>query len=210
MIILLGAPGSGKGTQSRLLAQRDGFKVFALGEILRSEIANSTHYGKTIEASIKKGEFAPLEIVISLLKQHVMHKDFVLDGFPRNMSQVFEFEKFIHENSSIDFDKSVKVIDFIVPCEILCDRLKNRRLCKVCDGALLCEAKECNFCGHYSEDAYMRDDDCNCESVARRLEIFHQEKDLLIEHYSKKGIYHAVDATQQVEEVYAEVKSIIA
>jgi len=208
MIVLLGAPGSGKGTQSRLLAGRDGYKIFAVGEILRAEIASGTECGKILGAALQKGEFAPLDVVIRLLKQYVVDKNYVLDGFPRNMAQVDELETFIAEHGQLA--GNVTVVDFIVPIDILKDRLEHRRLCKVCDGALLQDAKECTFCGHYSEDAYIRDDDSNAQAVARRLEIFHQEKDALVEYYSKQGIYHAIDATLPVEEVYAKLKEAVA
>ena len=208
MILLLGAPGSGKGTQSRLLAQRDNYKIFSVGEILRAEIAKDTNDGKAIAAAINRGEFAPLDIVTNLLRKYVTDKHFVLDGYPRDMDQVNEFNKFVAEHQNLAAE-SIIVVDLIVPIDILKVRLKSRRLCRVCDAALMFSARECTFCGHYSSDAYMRDDDCNCQAVSRRLEIFHQEKDLLKKYYTIEGIYHEIDATCSIEQVYERIKSFI-
>lgn len=208
MIILLGAPGSGKGTQSRLLAQKDGYKIFSVGEILRAEIAKDTPEGREIAAAINKGEFAPRNIVTCLLKKYVTDKHYVLDGYPRDMKQVHEFNQLVEEHQNL-LAENIVVIDLLVPIEVLIARLKHRRLCRVCDAALLCEAKECTFCGHYSDDAYMRDDDCNYAAVTRRLEIFHHEKDLLKEYYTKQGVYHAIDATASVEQVYEAIKALV-
>jgi len=209
MVILLGAPGSGKGTQSRLLAQNDGYKIFALGEMLRAEIANETENGKRIAASLARGEFADLDIVVSLLRQHVPSSNYVLDGFPRNTQQIVEFENFVNEHDQLTFEDIV-VVDFIVPIEVLKARLKQRRICKMCDAALMVDEKECKFCGHVCHDAYVRDDDSNAQAVARRLEIFEREREWLVKCYSQKGIYHAIDATLSVEEVYAKLKQVIS
>lgn len=209
MVILLGAPGSGKGTQARLLAQNDGYKIFALGEILRAEIAHETENGKKIGASLARGEFADLDIVVSLLKQHVYNSHYVLDGFPRNTEQVVEFEKFVNAHAELTFEQ-ITVVDFIVPLDVLKTRLQQRRICKICDAALMCDARECKFCGHVGEDAYVRDDDSNAQAVARRLKIFERERDGLVKCYMQKGIYHAIDATLPVEEVHAKLKQAIA
>lgn len=208
MVIFLGAPGSGKGTQSRILAKNDGYSLFAVGEILRKEIVNKTEYGMQIESALKRGEFANLDIVIALLKQNVMHSKFILDGFPRNLAQAMEFEKFIDSHDNFSWNRLV-AIDFVVPHMVLLERLYNRRLCKICDGALPMYVQECIFCGHYFDDFYIREDD-NSQAIEHRLKIFYQENDKLIEFFKKKNIYYPIDATKGVEDVYCTLKSVIS
>lgn len=208
MIILLGAPGSGKGTQSRLLAECDNYEIFSVGEVLRREIAYQTECGKAVEAALARGEFASLDIVIDLLHSYVKDENIILDGFPRNIDQAVEFEKFIKSRSCLAWGKNIHVFDFLLDDASLKERLLDRRICSMCDAALLKNSHECRFCCHVAEDAYIRDDD-NQEAIERRLKLFHEETEPLRGFFAEKGAYHPIHANNDVEEVYAQIKKIL-
>ena len=95
MILLLGPPGSGKGVQSRLLAQKTSYKIFAIGELLRREIVEQTEYGKLIQENIEQGKLANLSVVEHILNKHVLDEKYILDGFPRDLSQALVLKNFI-------------------------------------------------------------------------------------------------------------------
>lgn len=205
MVVFLGAPGSGKGTQARLLERHYDINIFAVGEILRDEIEKRTNLGLRIEKSLSRGEFAPLDIILSLLKEKVIGTNFILDGFPRNIEQACEFDKFIDQHEMLSWN-DVIVIDFVVPFDILRERLKSRKICKICDGSLLEHEAECRFCGEMAFDCYTRSDD-NEAAIENRLKTFEKETDKLIKFYQTKKIYHPIDATKSVEDVFQEVRS---
>ncbi len=207
MLIFIGPPGSGKGTQSRLLNQRLGLKIFSVGEILREEIANNSLIGKKIEQTIRSGHFADLDIVISLMESRIQDADCILDGFPRNIEQADSLEKFIQSNDQFDL-KNVIAVNFVVPEDKLIERLAHRRICRICDASILCSASECNFCGHESGDAYTRCDDTK-ETIKERIKQYHDQSEPLIDYYIKRGIYFAIDATSDVESVYNQLTSCI-
>lgn len=206
MIIFLGAPGSGKGTQSRLLSQRDNYEIFALGDIFRREICADSEIGKRIEAKLQRGEFADLDIVMDLFHKYVKNSRVILDGFPRNLIQANEMENFVQTHPELDWAKNIVVIEFAVPLEVLEKRLLSRKICNTCDASLPNDSATCMFCSNCAKDSRVRSDD-NQDSIANRLQMFLNERDQLKQFYSDKGIYFSIDATQPVEDVYAEVRS---
>lgn len=206
MIIFLGGPGSGKGIQSRLLAQRHGFKIFAVGQMLREEIARKTPIGLKIEERINQGLFADLEIVLDLLKSRVDGPNFILDGFPRNLEQADAFEKFAN-NTPFDFHGKLIAIDFVMPDNLLIHRLEHRKICLSCDASILDEA-QCFSCGVEDPEYYMRHDDKG-DTIIQRLHQFHTQSKPLIEFYQNRGIYHPIDGARSVEDVYKDVATCV-
>jgi len=206
MVIFLGGPGSGKGIQSKLLAKRNNFKIFAVGQMLRNEIVQRTPIGLKMEERINKGCFADLEIVLDLLKSKVDGPNFILDGFPRNLEQADAFEEFV-VNAPFDMRNRVVAIDFVAPDELLINRLQKRKICKNCDASILDESK-CFACGKTNPELYSRYDDRG-DTIIERIKQFHSQSRPLVEFYQNRGIYCPIDGTRSVEEVYNDVATCV-
>lgn len=207
MLIFLGGPGSGKGTQARFLSKFDNFKIFSVGELLRLEISEKTDIGKKIEQTINQGEFASTAIIMDLFKKHVNQERVILDGFPRNLEQANALENFFTENNFFD-EKKLLVIDFLVSNELLTNRLMHRKICKICDASLQENESVCSFCGNETNESYKRSDD-NDLVIKKRIKKFKDETFVLKEFYKKKKLYEAIDAEADPKLVYNQIRSCI-
>lgn len=192
-ILLLGPPGSGKGTQAGLLSKKYYIPHISMGGLLRDEVGRDSVTGKKIEKVMNAGRLIPNEIVGDVLKKRLSEEDckrgFVLDGFPRNLEQAkildFEFDVAI----SMELDDDIAV-----------DRMARRRQCKGC-GKIFAEGTKCDEC---RSELYQRDDD-KPKAIKQRLKVYHDETRPIIEHYGKKRILKTVDASQSVENVFADI-----
>lgn len=212
MIILLGAPGSGKGTQSRLLAIRAGFEIISVGEILRNEISNRSMIGLDVEQRLKAGEFADTGVVVKLVESRLeSEKRIVLDGFPRNLEQAEAFDEIFQKlqckyaSTDSRFGRLL-VLDFVLPVDVLKSRLISRKICKNCAAAFLKDELKCMFCG--SKEFIVRDDDVD-EIIEKRIEKFLKEHNELVEFYSQKEVYRPISSDFSVEDVYSEIMSYV-
>lgn len=198
-IILLGAPGAGKGTQAVLLEQEYGIPHISTGDIFRKNIKEKTEIGLVAKSYIDKGQLVPDEVTVKIVENRLKEPDckngFLLDGFPRTVYQAEELAKI----SDIDY-----VVDIEIPFERLLRRLTGRRVCPVCNASyhvdFLNGKNTCN-CG---AELIHRDDDKE-ETVTERIKVYTAQTEPLIDHY--KGKLVSVNGDNDVQEVFAEIKS---
>ncbi|MDK2876047.1 MAG: adenylate kinase [Archaeoglobaceae archaeon] len=210
-LILLGAPGAGKGTQAKFIAEKYGIPQVSTGDILREAVAKGTELGRKAKEFMNQGKLVPDEIVIGIVKERLTRKDcekgFILDGFPRTIAQAEALDKIMGEmGKEID-----AVINVNVPEEEVVKRIVNRRICKNC-GAIYHlihnPPKKNGVCDKCGGELYQRDDDRE-EVVRERFAVYKRSTQPLIDYYKKKGILYDVDGTKDVEAVRSEILSIL-
>lgn len=197
-IILIGAPGAGKGTYAKFIKEKYGFPHISTGDLLREEVAKESELGVEARKYMSEGKLVPDDLVIRVLKSRIGLPDckngFLLDGFPRNVLQARELEKFL--------DVSV-VLSLVVPKEVILDRLSGRRTCRNCKAIFhvrnIPPKKEgvCDKCGG---ELYQRDDE-KPEVIENRLKIYEEQTKPLLDYYSKKGLLYEIDAKYPISEV---------
>jgi len=200
-LILLGAPGTGKGTQAKILAERKNWLHISTGDMLREEVAKETEYGVDAEGYMKRGQLVPDVLIIAMLGERIRQPDagqgFVLDGFPRNLAQARALDQALtRQNKTIDL-----ALNISVPDDVLVKRLAGRWICRTC-GQIYNEAslpadRHCNKCGG---ELYQRMDDTSMETVQNRLDVQKPPVELL-EHYRSRGRLMEIDGNRAVEEV---------
>ena len=187
-IVLLGPPGCGKGTQSKLLVEKDNFVQLSTGDLLRSEISNSnSDLGKKVKYLMESGELVPDDVVIDIIVKKVeQHKNenIVFDGFPRNLNQAEVLDSSL-DNVSIKLDHA---IFFEIDFKILEERINTR--------------------ANETEDSEKRKDD-NSKTLLNRIEVFKSSTLPIVDYYEAKGIISKINGMQMVKEVYAEITKII-
>jgi adenylate kinase len=199
-IVLLGAPGAGKGTQAVRVCERLGIPQISTGDILRRAIKEQTPTGLAAKSYIDKGQLVPDSVVIDIVRERLEHDDckngYLLDGFPRTVLQAEALETFAKIDAVIDID---------VSDEKLVERLSGRRVCLSCGGtyhvSLLGDSTTCAKCG---EQLIQRDDD-KAETVLSRLSVYHAQTAPLIDFYTQRGLLKAVDGAQPMDECYAAI-----
>ncbi|MDY2651764.1 MULTISPECIES: adenylate kinase [Eisenbergiella] len=210
-IIMLGAPGAGKGTQAKLIAEKYGVPHISTGDIFRANIKNGTELGKEAKEYMDKGLLVPDELTVRLLLDRVAQVDckngYVLDGFPRTIPQAEVLDKELTKlGDSVDF-----AVDVDVPDENIIRRMSGRRACLNCGATYhivnIPPKKEgiCDVCG---SELVLRDDD-QPETVKNRLKVYHEQTQPLIEYYTGKGVLRTVDGTLPMEEVFDAIVKIL-
>ncbi len=210
-IIMLGAPGAGKGTQAKMIANKYQIPHISTGDIFRANIKNGTELGKEAKIYIDKGLLVPDELTVKLLLDRVAEKDcengYVLDGFPRTIPQAEVLEEALNKNNDkIDF-----VIDVDVPDEHIIKRMSGRRACLKCGATYHIENVPpkaegiCDICG----DALVLRDDDKEETVKNRLQVYHKQTKPLSDFYSKKGVLKVVDGTLDMMSVFDSIVAIL-
>ncbi len=204
-IILLGAPGAGKGTQATKISERYHLPHISTGDIFRANIKNQTEIGMLAKSYIDKGELVPDEVTCAIVKDRLTWEDCkngcLLDGFPRNTFQAEELDKFAKIDAVVNIN-----IDF----SLLMDRLCGRRVCKECGESFhvstLNGATTCSRCGG---ELYQRKDD-NPETVKSRLDVYDAHTAPLIDYYTKKGIILNFTGTEAPASVlFEEVAAVL-
>ncbi len=210
-IIMLGAPGAGKGTQAIKIAEKYGIPHISTGDIFRANIKNGTELGKKAKEYMDKGSLVPDELTCDLVVDRIHQDDcangFVLDGFPRTIPQAEALDKALtKDNEKMDF-----AIDIEVPDESIVKRMGGRRACVNCGATyhvVSAPPKVEGVCDHCGGKLTIRDDD-KPETVQHRLSVYHEQTQPLIDFYKKAGILHSVDGTKQLDEVFADVAKIL-
>ena len=208
---MLGAPGAGKGTQAKLIAEKYGVPHISTGDIFRANIKNGTELGKEAKEYMDKGLLVPDELTVRLLLDRVAQVDckngYVLDGFPRTIPQAEVLDKELTKlGDSVDF-----AVDVDVPDENIIRRMSGRRACLNCGATYhivnIPPKKEgiCDVCG---SELVLRDDD-QPETVKNRLKVYHEQTQPLIEYYTGKGVLRTVDGTLPMEEVFDAIVKIL-
>ncbi|MFM7558148.1 MAG: adenylate kinase [Alphaproteobacteria bacterium] len=210
-LVFIGAPGSGKGTQAKILAKEYNLECLSTGDLLRKEVENKSDIGQIAENLMMQGKLVDDEIVIEIIKNNISKNDdkgYIFDGFPRNVHQAIMLEKMLTQlNKKID-----KVINFDVNEEIIIKRISGRISCKNCGSVYnkyynpTVKDGICDNCG--SNDLYQRADD-NEETVKKRLEIFKKSSFPLIDFYEKKNLLVTIDAFKIVSLIFEDIKQAL-
>jgi adenylate kinase len=210
-IVLLGAPGAGKGTQAKILIEKFGMPQISTGDLLRAAVAAGTPLGKEAKSYMDKGELVPDSVVLGMveerLKQDDCKKGYILDGFPRNTAQAEALDKMLAAlNMSLTAALSVDV-----PFDDLMKRLTGRRTCKSCGQMyniyFKAPAKE-GVCDKCSGELFQRDDDKEA-TIKKRLEVYSAQTEPLIGYYKNKGILKSVSGTGSIDEIFKKVTEVL-
>lgn len=211
MVILLGAPGAGKGTHAKRLSSLLGIPHISTGDIFREEMEKNSELGQEVRRYVEKGELVPDEVVNQIVKKRLLQDDckkgFILDGYPRTLQQAEALEQILKELSL----PLKKVINLVVSEEEIIRRLSGRRICRNC-GAIfhivnMPPKKEgiCDYCGG---ELYQRDDD-KPEAIRHRLAVYHKQTEPLIRFYEEKGLLVNVNCEVPLEQSVEEIVKIL-
>lgn len=210
-IIMLGAPGAGKGTQAKLIGEKYGIPHISTGDIFRANIKNGTALGMEAKSYMDQGLLVPDELTVKILLDRVAQEDcaggYVLDGFPRTIPQAEVLDKALAELN----DKIDHAIDVDVPDENIIKRMSGRRACVGCGATYHIEfikPKTEGICDDCGQELVLRDDD-RPETVGKRLDVYHEQTQPLIDFYNKKGILKTVDGTREMDEVFDAIVEIL-
>jgi adenylate kinase len=210
-IIMLGAPGAGKGTQAKMIADKCSIPHISTGDIFRANIKNGTELGAKAKSYMDKGLLVPDELVCDLVVDRIQQADcekgYILDGFPRTIPQAEALEAALNAiEQKLDY-----AIDIEVPDENIINRMAGRRACVGCGATYhvvfnptKVEGK-CDACG---EGLILRDDD-KPETVKKRLDVYHEQTKPLIDFYAERNVLTAVDGTQSMEKVFEDIMNIL-
>ncbi len=211
LIILLGPPGAGKGTQAKRIVSENNLVYISTGEILRKAVKEETSLGFRAKQYMDQGQLVPDELVVEIVKDRLVEPDdkkgALLDGFPRTVTQAKFLDKVLPDvNAKID-----RVILIEVEENELIERLTGRRVCSECGANYHVQfqpPKVRNVCDRCGGDLYQRDDD-SLETVKERLEVYKQQTEPLISFYQEKELLSTVDGNQDIDGVYKQINSII-
>ena len=210
-IIMLGAPGAGKGTQAKMIAEKYSIPHISTGDIFRANIKNGTELGREAKKYMDQGLLVPDELTVKILLDRVAQPDcekgYVLDGFPRNIPQAEVLDRALSEQG----DRIDYAIDVEVPDENIIRRMGGRRACLNCGATYHMEhipPKTEGICDVCGSKLVLRDDD-KAETVKNRLEVYHQQTQPLIDFYRAKGVLKSVDGTVDMEDVFAAITAVL-
>lgn len=203
-IVLVGPPGAGKGTQAAFLAENLSIPHISTGDIFRANISQGTPLGRQAQEYMQAGQLVPDEVTIGMAEDRMREPDaeggFLLDGFPRNITQAQALDGFLHDAG----EKLAAVLDLEVPEEEVVRRIAGRRICRS-DSSHVFHAEYgppkrdgvCDICGG---ELYQREDDRE-ETVRKRLAIYHSETEPIIDHYKAQGLVTTISALGEISEV---------
>jgi adenylate kinase len=211
-IILFGPPGAGKGTQAKKLVDFYGIPQISTGDILRANVGKGTELGFVAKAYMDKGELVPDEVLIGIIKNRLKEPDckrgFILDGYPRTVSQADALEVILDE-----IDKLLNVVlNLEVPNKKLIKRISGRLICRNCGASyhrIFNQPKKEGICDICGDEVYQRSDDKE-ESVQNRLNVYKMQTQPLIDYYLKKGILVTLDGNKDIDEVLEDIKAVLA
>ena len=210
-IIMLGAPGAGKGTQAKKIAEKYHIPHISTGDIFRANIKNGTELGMKAKSYMDQGQLVPDDVTIGMLLDRIRQEDcaegYVLDGFPRTIPQAESLTKALEERGeSMDY-----AINVDVPDQAIVTRMAGRRACLACGATyhiVYNAPKKENVCDVCGEGLVLRDDD-KPETVQKRLTVYHDQTKPLIDYYGKAGILVTVDGTQDLNKVFEDIVSVL-
>ena len=210
-IIMLGAPGAGKGTQAKKIADLCNIPHISTGDIFRANIKEGTELGKKAKAYMDAGELVPDDLVCDLVVDRIQQDDctkgYILDGFPRTIPQAEALTSALNAIGQ----KMEYALNFDVPDENIIHRMAGRRSCVGCGATYHVEFNPpkvegvCDICG---EKLVLRDDD-KPETVTNRLNVYHEQTQPLIDYYEKQGIVYTMDGTQSMDKVFEDIRKIL-
>ena len=213
-IVLLGAPGSGKGTQSQLLVQACGIPQISTGDLLREAVSKATALGLTAKAAMDAGKLVDDATVLGMIRERLAQPDaqkgFILDGFPRNIAQAGALERLLQE-----MGRPLQAVVLLnLDLKILFKRLTGRRICEGCGRVFNIYTSppgtppHCDKCG--GSPRWIQRPDDREEVIGKRLEVFEAQTKPLIRYYEERGLLSIVDADAAVQTVFESIKSTVA
>ncbi len=210
-IIMLGAPGAGKGTQAKKIAEKYGIPHISTGDIFRANIKNGTELGKKAKTYMDQGQLVPDELTVDLVIDRIQKDDckngYILDGFPRTIPQAEALDKALAElGDGLDY-----ALDVEVPDENIISRMSGRRACVGCGATyhiVHAPAKTENICDTCGGELILRDDD-KPDTVQKRLGVYHEQTKPLITYYTDKDILVQIDGTANLEDVFKAIVGIL-
>ncbi len=210
-IILFGPPGAGKGTQAKKLVDFYGIPQISTGDILRANVREGTELGLAAKAYMDKGELVPDQVLIGIIKNRLKEQDcckgFILDGYPRTVPQADALAVILKE-----IGKPINVVlNLEVPDEVLVDRISKRLMCK-CGASYHTVSnppKKDNICDLCGCEVFQRSDDRE-EAVQNRLNVYKKQTQPLIDYYAKQGLLVTLDGTKHIDEVFEDIKAVLA
>ncbi len=210
-IIMLGAPGAGKGTQAKKIAEKYGIPHISTGDIFRANIKGGTELGMKAKSYMDQGQLVPDEVTIGMLLDRISEADcavgYVLDGFPRTIPQAESLTAALEERGEkIDF-----AVDVDVPDEAIVTRMGGRRACLACGATyhiVFNPTKVEGVCDVCGQNLVLRDDD-KPETVQKRLTVYHEQTQPLIDYYKNAGILATVDGTKDLNEVFEDIMKVL-
>lgn len=210
-IVMLGAPGAGKGTQAKMLAEKYVIPHISTGDIFRSNIKNGTELGKKAKEYMDQGLLVPDELTVNLVIDRVGQDDckngYILDGFPRTIPQAEALDQALLKLS----DKLDYAVNVDVPDENIVNRMSGRRACVNCGATYHIKYNPTKIegtCDVCQGELILRDDD-KPETVQKRLSVYHEQTQPLIDYYSSKGILATVDGTVDMKDVFEAIVKIL-
>ena len=210
-IVMLGAPGAGKGTQAKMIAAKYQIPHISTGDIFRANIKNGTELGKKAKSYMDQGLRVPDELTVDLVIDRLAQDDckngYILDGFPRTIPQAEALDAALAKLG----EKMDYAIDVDVPDENIVSRMSGRRACTGCGATyhiVYNPSKKGECCEVCGEKLILRDDD-KPETVQKRLNVYHEQTQPLIDYYTKQSILRTVDGTQDMNDVFAEIVKIL-
>ncbi len=209
VIVFLGLPASGKGTQSALIVDNFGYKSIATGNILREEVKKGSELGKKVAAIIDGGNLVSDELIFEILKKNLEDtncKGFILDGFPRTLKQAEMLSKYLDENDGLELQK---VFYIKLKSEIVFDRICNRISCKNCGATYNTSSNKtkvegvCDKCG--STELIDRKDDLDTDAIKNRINIFESNIKDIVSFYEKKSLIFSIDGLKNIDTISHEI-----
>ncbi len=210
-IILLGAPGSGKGTQAKLLMGRYSVPEISTGEILRKAVADGTPLGREAKVFMDRGELVINSIIVGMMHERMKKEDcrkgYIIDGFPRNEAQAVSLDKMLAAiNAPVNVTVSIDVDG-----NELVKRMSGRRICRLCGRVYNIyflppkKAEKCDICGG---GFFQRDDDKE-ETIRKRLDVYESQRIPLTQYYRSKGILKTITGTGSVQDIFRKVSAAV-
>ncbi|HOB87651.1 MAG TPA: adenylate kinase [Bacillota bacterium] len=211
IIVLLGPPGAGKGTQAERMVQKYSLAYISTGDILRSAVKSGSPLGTKAREYMEKGQLVPDELVVNIVKERLLEPDCargaLLDGFPRSVSQAQALESVLSPlGKKID-----RVIHIDVTEDELVARLTGRRVCRECGSSYHIKfnpPKVRNVCDHCGGELFQREDD-SLNTVKERLAVYREQTEPLIQYYSRQGLLSTINGNDDIDEIFARIVEIL-
>ena len=210
-IVMLGAPGAGKGTQARRISEKYSIPQISTGDIFRANIRDNTPLGQRAKSYMDKGLLVPDQVTCDLVVDRISRDDcrngYILDGFPRTIPQAQALTEALEKQGArIDY-----AIDIEVPDDHIVERMSGRRACPKCGATYHIVHRNprtdgiCDVCG---SELILREDD-HSATVQKRLDVYHSQTQPLIQYYREKGVLHSIDGTREMDTVFSDICSIL-
>lgn len=211
-LVLLGAPGSGKGTQGAMLAKALDIPTISTGDALRREVTEQSEIGKLAKSYMDSGKLVPDEVVLGIVKNRLNQDDckkgFILDGFPRNVNQAEKLDEMLES-----INKKISLaLDFQVADEVVVKRISGRYFCKKC-GAIynryFKQPEKENVCDECKSSEFDSRSDDKEETVKNRLKVYHESTAGLVEYYQRKNLIYSLDAVKNSALLFEELLGVV-